>query len=330
MNTTPLGFLPLATTIIALTALARSAEAQTITVAESTSGFVSATGPTQSEFEPVPTGLVSIEGFSTAVGISDPGNCQTGTSASMSAFDDFAILSVSSYLLDSDGTCTLNTGGNATMRLEMTAPTPTPVTITLTLNAPFFGTPSFDVHSDSTKEFETAFGAGAGVYTVSAILTPEPFSVSMSGNITLDTAAFSGSQLMSATLTVEVSDDPGTLQTEQSACGPVLGATAYEAQNTNDTIVRFVASESDATPFAAFLVGVQPLGVALPPFGCVLGTEILASVPATVDPSGRATLEASLPSDIPNTFRVQYLTATLDAPGFPEWRTSNVANLTLP
>ena len=118
-----------------------------------------------------------------------------------------------------------------------------------------------------------------------------------------------------------------------SACGPELAARYYTA--TGLVTVEdfdFTATNSPVTPYAFFVLGVQPLQVVIPPLSCVLRTNIIVPVLATVSPAGEATWNLPVPPGIgPIDMRVQYLAATIDpTSGVTLWRTSQAMHLRLP
>ncbi len=319
MATTRLGFLPLATTF-ALFSLCPTITGQFSMTVTSLGGSASATGDATEQFSlpvgPLPPGGIQV----TAHGYQ--GTCTSSSSVTMTQGSQVAVLGTYATLGAPTSTCTVSADAWGEMVVALSAPTPTEVTLTVELQISGIGSDaSVDFGYDGIAEFVGS--AGDGTYSVSMILTSASTIIHLFASSA--PTFFDGG----ANIILSLAETAGTLHAEGALCGPALGAHAFREQVGPDTVVRFATSGSTITPYAFFVVGVQPLSIPIPPFGCVLGTEILAPVPTIVDPTGRASLEASLPSDIPNTFRVQYLAATLDAFGNPEWRTSNVARITI-
>jgi len=115
-------------------------------------------------------------------------------------------------------------------------------------------------------------------------------------------------------------------------CGAELTARYWALPLLTITNRRFelAADQAPVPSHAFFVLGIAPQNVVIPPLGCVLRTDILVALPATVDPNGRAGLTLKAPDSL-TAFDVlaQFLAATVDPQGNPVWRTSQAVRLRL-
>ncbi len=226
--------------------------------------------------------------------------------------------------------CANGASASGVILLTLSAATPTAGSLHLD-SGQSSGSYSVDIGNDGSIEF------GGSNPLISTQAAAFPLVVDAAGIQVLVRAQSSAATIpfassSSTDLTLTFATD-GIVVPYGSACGPELAARYYTA--TGLVTVEdfdFTATNSPVTPYAFFVLGVQPLNLVIPPLSCVLRTGILVPVPTTVSPAGKATWNLPVPPGIgPVDVRVQYLAATVDpTSGAVVWRTSEAMRLRLP
>ncbi|MBK8977923.1 MAG: hypothetical protein IPM29_18610 [Planctomycetes bacterium] len=204
---------------------------------------------------------------------------------------------------------------------------PTTVDGTLHVEGGVMGTSFFrvDVGDDGTVDLQS----GLASVTLPAILE-QTLSVGPGGlDVVLEGSAAASLLTFFGSSTVSLSFAPtGAHVTRSGApCGAELAARYYREPVllTNNRRFELAVERAPVTPYAFFVVGVTPLQLAIPPLGCLLRSDILVPLPATVDPLGRAALTLPVPATLAAfDARIQFVAATLDPVLGELWRTSEV------
>jgi hypothetical protein len=159
-----------------------------------------------------------------------------------------------------------------------------------------------------------------------AVLTRRPLKVVVSSGV--NSRRFSsGQHFQDSRVTVRFRPSAGVLRTIGSPCGPEFGAVYERTATLKPQHLTLLVSGSSAPVYGLYAFGIQSLSLPLPPLGCVLRTNPLVTVPASVTSTGEATLALPLPATVGiGQYFIQYA-AVVPHAGGTAWTMSNALEL---
>lgn len=258
----------------------------------------------------------------------DGSNCQQGASARVSVvpgtsvqFANIAYSTAQFGCVSDEAEC-----GTHSIRVHFSANQPTSGTLRVTMT-----------HAQSLGGFwirATANGSvnvGADGIGVSTGANPQTFERSVTLGPTplpvlISAYALGFGTSASTNITVSFVGD-GRVRPDGQPCGPTLIGTVLS--DPLASLLSFHVRNAAVVPNAFLVLGVQPLGLSIPPTGCLLRTDIVLPIWVPIGWDGRATLGYMLSPQFALSCHAQFLVAT-DVAGVTHWHTSERLTVRLP